>query len=760
MKFQEKTTLLETAKTKTKVHSIVVTIDNIHSSRKSYFCLRTKKSSSHHCHNNSKKNNTRDDDRGLIFTTSSYSKMIMEKKNNNAAAKKTTNRRIRINVDDNTDATLLPPHVTNVVECIRYEIQFMEGEVSKRIVAEQQGGHDNNNNNSLDGCDDCNDGNEDEDTGNNRNSNSNNSPSSSSSSLSDLEDALDDGFLCVDLAVLERKLQIWHRLFTYKDLTVTPYYAIKCNPDPQVVHWLARTANKYGLALGYDCASVAELEHAKEQLPLLLQSKSKSSNSSSNHQMVSNTRIVYANPQRAEAALMKSLELFATEVVVPQTTGLPQLSSSSSTASSSIQQDLWLTLDGVEEVYKIHKALVDFDDKYRGTFLPPKIQLIIRIWVPDGHSLIPLGEKFGCSLDLVTTLVEACHEVDLAKHIIGISFHCGSGCEDVDTYHEALGMAQRALQKIDDLIVSLQPSSDGDGGSADSNRRRHPCWLLDMGGGYPGWDGMGGDERRFSGSSSSESGTGTKNNNNNNPTEQESEPPAAKTVVAAIAKAIRPTLEKVAQQQQPSPPNNNHESTISTHSTNDSTITASTQYHNPMTLIAEPGRYFVEACAALASRIYQKHRVPYNPSDNVVVGDDHHDCADGGADEIGYRNVYRIAHGVEGVFKDVLLCGESFIPQPLQLNGGSDRDDLTTTRTSSTNNSIILHPSIVVGPSGEVDDVVCQHCMLPDNLQVGDWLVFDRMGAYTMSIASRTGRPVVRYVLGGGGAGTGSIDSD
>jgi len=101
---------------------------------------------------------------------------------------------------------------------------------------------------------------------------------------------------------------------------------------------------------------------------------------------------------------------------------------------------------------------------------------------------------------------------------------------------------------------------------------------------------------------------------------------------------------------------------------------------------------------------------------------------------------YRIPHGVQGVFKDVKLCGESFIPLPLQIERQSNERFPKPPQ---------LYLSRVVGPSGDdIEDVVCESCLLPE-LDVGDWLVFDRMGAYTLSIASRAGRPIMRYVLGG-----------
>ena len=133
--------------------------------------------------------------------------------------------------------------------------------------------------------------------------------------------------------------------------------------------------------------------------------------------------------------------------------------------------------------------------------------------------------------------------------------------------------------------------------------------------------------------------------------------------------------------------------------------------------VAEPGRYFVEAAFALCSRIY-KVREEY--SKDMMDTPHYH---------------YYIAQGVQGVFKDTLLCGETFTPQPLRVASAGDPNI----------DSQQVYPSTVHGPSGEDYDQVCQNVLLP-RLQTGDWFVFDRMGAYTLSIASRSGQPPVRYV--------------
>lgn len=58
-----------------------------------------------------------------------------------------------------------------------------------------------------------------------------------------------DAFFVVDTSAVARRLALWRSLLP----RVRPYYAVKCNPDPQLVHTLAQ------LGAGFDCASMAEI---------------------------------------------------------------------------------------------------------------------------------------------------------------------------------------------------------------------------------------------------------------------------------------------------------------------------------------------------------------------------------------------------------------------------------------------------------------------------------------------------------------------
>ena len=57
----------------------------------------------------------------------------------------------------------------------------------------------------------------------------------------------------VDLQVARTAHAEWTRLFP----AITPYYAVKCNPDPEIVRVLAE------LGTGFDCASPAEIDIAQ-----------------------------------------------------------------------------------------------------------------------------------------------------------------------------------------------------------------------------------------------------------------------------------------------------------------------------------------------------------------------------------------------------------------------------------------------------------------------------------------------------------------
>ena len=291
----------------------------------------------------------------------------------------------------------------------------------------------------------------------------------------------------------------------------------------------------------------------------------------------------------------------------------------------------------------------------------------MRLLVPDEHSSVPLGEKFGATESDVGSLLDTCRELGLP--VIGASFHCGSGNHDPASYATAIRIAHTALKQI----ILLQQQNKDSSKSLNDDPGKFP-WVLDIGGGYPGFDGLGGDDRRFCGNEEISQCDDTAIDGTKH-----------KETALEIAKVVTPLIDELFPIE------------------NDS-----------IRILSEPGRYFVESAFALCSRIYRVEQE--------------------GVD----KRHYFIAQGVQGVFKDCLLCSETFYPVPLSLNRATENADNGAT------NKLIL--STVHGPSGESYDVICSNYPLP-LLNIGDWLIFDRVGAYTLSIAARNGRPPVRYVI-------------
>lgn len=120
-------------------------------------------------------------------------------------------------------------------------------------------------------------------------------------------------------------------------------------------------------------------------------------------------------------------------------------------------------------------------------------------------------------------------------------------------------------------------------------------------------------------------------------------------------------------------------------------------------VVSEPGKFFVQTSHILCSAIV----------DRKVLQDSSTVC-------------YTITEGVYGAFKDRVLVDESFQPTILHPNS---QQGLKTGQMAM--------EACIIGPSGHDLDVVCPSL---DNefcdLAVGDWLAFNDIGAYTVSLSS------------------------
>ena len=102
-----------------------------------------------------------------------------------------------------------------------------------------------------------------------------------------------------------------------------------------------------------------------------------------------------------------------------------------------------------------------------------------------------------------------------------------------------------------------------------------------------------------------------------------------------------------------------------------------------------------------------------------------------------------INDGVYGAFNCIMFDHQTVNPYVLSLGGSFHVPPNEPQSTSS-----------VWGPTCDSIDLICASAMLPDALQVGDWLAFDNMGAYTICAASQfNGFETSRVVYTTGGPG-------
>jgi ornithine decarboxylase len=121
---------------------------------------------------------------------------------------------------------------------------------------------------------------------------------------------------------------------------------------------------------------------------------------------------------------------------------------------------------------------------------------------------------------------------------------------------------------------------------------------------------------------------------------------------------------------------------------------------NELKVIAEPGRFFVASAYTLACNIHSK-KIIYSHDEEKLK-----------------TIMYFITDGVYGSFNCMLYDHQESFPTLIK---------------PPKNNTLIK--SSVWGPTCDALDQICDQIMLPE-LDVGDWLVFENMGAYTIPVAS------------------------
>lgn len=129
-------------------------------------------------------------------------------------------------------------------------------------------------------------------------------------------------------------------------------------------------------------------------------------------------------------------------------------------------------------------------------------------------------------------------------------------------------------------------------------------------------------------------------------------------------------------------------------------------------VIAEPGRYYVGSAFTLACHVIARRTVPADPANG------------GRTSYMLYMN-----DGLYGNFSGIMFDHQE--PIPHVLKAGQD-----FCFNSNMHNASLTHYS-VWGPTCDGIDRITPSCYLPAVLDVGDWLYFTDMGAYTKCSATK-----------------------
>ncbi len=172
---------------------------------------------------------------------------------------------------------------------------------------------------------------------------------------------------------------------------VQVYFAVKANPDPEIVRTLYREG------ASFDVASMPEFMIVHENIKHL---------PAKQRQDWIWDKIIYANPTKP-------------------TSTLEELN----------QYKPLVTFDNLEEIQKIKKHA-------------PNAGLALRLKVPNTGAMVELSSKFGASPGEAVDLILAADRVGLT--VEGISFHVGSQTTNFENYVQALSLTANIFQEAKD----------------------------------------------------------------------------------------------------------------------------------------------------------------------------------------------------------------------------------------------------------------------------------------------------------------------
>ena len=191
--------------------------------------------------------------------------------------------------------------------------------------------------------------------------------------------------------------------FSRKLPRVRPYYAIKANPESEIVNTL------YKMGSGFDVASWEEF--------MIVYDVIKGNHDRKKRFM--NNNVIYANPVKRIDSL-KNLNNYY----------------------------LQMTFDNVIEIDKIARYCKNS-------------RLILRIDVPNTGSVVELSTKFGAPYDICIDLIKYANKMGF--NVDGLSFHVGSQCSNFDNYTQAFKIASQIFEKSEQIGNNLSILDIGGG---------------------------------------------------------------------------------------------------------------------------------------------------------------------------------------------------------------------------------------------------------------------------------------------------------
>ncbi len=200
---------------------------------------------------------------------------------------------------------------------------------------------------------------------------------------------------------------------------VQAYFAVKANPDPEIVRTI------YRIGGSFDVASMPEFDIVYANIRKM---------PAKERQHWIWDRIIYSHPIKSNDTLRR-LDPYRPLV----------------------------SYDNLDEVGKIRAYA-------------PHAGLVLRLQVPNTGSMVELSSKFGCPPGDAVDLIEAAHAAGLT--VEGLSFHVGSQCTNFENYVQALHLSAHVFREAKARGHDLKLLDMGGGFPAPYEENVQPFRLL------------------------------------------------------------------------------------------------------------------------------------------------------------------------------------------------------------------------------------------------------------------------------------------